>query len=92
MQVRILRPTLSASQSGDGSGKWVMEFIEPNKGKYREQVMGWYASNCTLNQVKMEFNTEEEAINFADKKNYDYEVVKPKERKFIKKSYAANFK
>ena len=31
------------------------------------------------------------AIEFAKKKNYDFEVIEPKKPKLIKKTYASNF-
>ena len=33
----------------------------------------------------------DQAINYAKKKKIDYEVIKPKKRKIVKKSYADNF-
>ena len=43
------------------------------------------------NEVKMSFNTVEEAVIFAEKKGYQYEVIQTKEAKVPKKSYANNF-
>ena len=41
--------------------------------------------------VKLEFSTKELAINYAKKKKIDFEVIEPKKRKTVKKSYADNF-
>ena len=43
------------------------------------------------NEIKLFFPTLEEAIIFAEKKHYSYEVVTPTEQKATKKSYASNF-
>ena len=39
----------------------------------------------------IEFITKEDAINYAKKKKIDYEIIEPKKRKIVKKSYADNF-
>jgi seryl-tRNA synthetase len=43
------------------------------------------------NEIKIKFPTLEKAIEFARKKNYDFEVIEPKKPKLIKKTYASNF-
>jgi hypothetical protein len=42
-------------------------------------------------ELRLEFSTKELAINYAKKKKIDYEIIEPKKRKTIKKSYADNF-
>ena len=54
-------------------------------------LMGWESSSDTLTELKMEFTTKELAINYAKKMKIEYEVIEPKKRKIIKKSYADNF-
>lgn len=92
MQVRIYKPTKSAMQSGDGNGLWLLEFVENPGSKFKEQLMGRTSSSDMAGEVKIKFPSLEEAVRFAEKKNYDFEVIKPKERLLIKKSYASNFK
>lgn len=91
MQVRIYIPTKSSTQSGDGANFWLMEFIEKRGGKFKENLMGRTSSNDMSNEVKIQFSTLVEAVEFAKKKNYDFEIINPKERKLIKKTYASNF-
>ena len=77
-------------QSGLGkTNKWVLEF--ETKDPLKNPLMGWESSTDTLGELKLEFSTKELAINYAKKKKIDYEVVEPKKRKLIKKSYADNF-
>ena len=42
-------------------------------------------------EIKLEFSTKELAISYAKKKKIDYEIIEPKKRKTVKKSYADNF-
>ena len=44
-----------------------------------------------MSEVKLEFTTKEQAINYAKKNNILYNIIEPKRRKLIKKSYADNF-
>ena len=53
--------------------------------------MGWESSSDTLNELRLEFSTKELAINYAKKMKIDYEIIEPKKRKTVKKSYADNF-
>jgi len=86
----IYSPNKSAMQSGlNKTGKWVIEFETQNPTK--NPLMGWESSSDTLSELKLEFSTMELAINYAKKKKIDFELIKPKKRKTIKKSYADNF-
>ena len=53
--------------------------------------MGWSSSPDTRRQVKLRFDSEAEAIEYAKQKGYTYTVVKRNERKVQPKSYADNF-
>ena len=53
--------------------------------------MGWESSSDTLGELKLEFSSKENAINYAKKKKIDFEIIEPKKRKTIKKSYSDNF-
>ena len=89
-KAKIYIPNKSAMQSGLGkSNKWVLEF--ETKNPTRNPLMGWESSNDTYTELKLEFSTKELAINYAKKKKIDYELIEPKKRKIVKKSYADNF-
>ena len=89
-KAKIYIPTKSAMQSGFGkSEKWLLEFKTKDPGK--NPLMGWESSSDTLTELKLEFSTKELAINYAKKKKIDFEVIEPKKRKALKKSYADNF-
>ena len=76
-------------QSGLGkTNKWILEF--ETKDPTKNPLMGWESSSDTLSELKLEFSTKESAINYAKKKKIDYELIEPKKRKTVKKSYADN--
>ena len=77
-------------QSGLGkTDKWILEF-ETKDGSINP-LMGWESSNDTLSELKLEFSSKELAINYAKKMKINYEIIVPKKRKIVKKSYADNF-
>ena len=77
-------------QSGLGkTDKWILEY-ETNDPTLNP-LMGWESSNDTLGELKLEFSSKENALNYAKKMKIDYEVIEPKKRKTVKKSYADNF-
>ena len=77
-------------QSGLGkSDKWILEY--ETKDPTNNPLMGWESSSDTYTELKLEFSTKELAINYANKKKIDFEIIEPKKRKTVKKSYADNF-
>ena len=77
-------------QSGSrNTKKWLIEFDTKDKGI--NPLMGWESSKDTMSEVKLEFETKEQAIRFANKNNLDYYLIEPQKRKFVKKSYSDNF-
>ena len=77
-------------QSGLGkTNKWILEFI--TKAPTKNPLMGWESSSDTLTELKLEFSTKELAINYAKSKKIQYEIIEPRKRKIVKKSYAENF-
>lgn len=92
-QVRIYRPAKTAMQSGRAnSRRWIVEF-EPTDRKEPDPLMGWNGSRDTLAQVRMRFDTKEEAVAFAEREGLAYELVDEKPAKPVKpKSYADNFR
>ena len=86
----IYKPSKSVMQSGDKKyNKWSLEFITENPGI--NPLMGWESSTDTYDELKLEFNNKEMAIDYAKKNNINYEIVEPNIKKKVKKSYADNF-
>lgn len=91
MQVRIFRSPKTAMQSGRANTKrWVLEY-EPQCGREVEPLMGWVSSRDTRQQVRLFFESEAEAVAYAERNNYMYTVERPRERSIRPKAYADNF-
>ena len=89
-KAKIYIPSKSAMQSGKGKNdKWLLEFN--NNRTENDHLMNWISSNDTQSQVKIFFNTKDEAITYAKKNNIKFDIIEPKKRKLIIKSYADNF-
>ena len=77
-------------QSGTGkTDKWILEY--ETKNPTSNPLMGWESSSDTNTELKLEFSSKELAINYAKKNKINYEIIDPKKRKTVKKSYADNF-
>ncbi len=77
-------------QSGLRNTKsWLLEFDTLDTGI--NPLMGWETSKDTMSEVKIEFESKEQAVNFAKKNNINFYIVEPQKRKIIKKTYASNF-
>ena len=56
-------------QSGNRNTKnWLLEFDTLNTGI--DPLMGWETSKDTMSEVKLEFSTKEQAINYAKKNKH----------------------
>ena len=86
----IYKPSKTAMQSGTNNSKnWIIEFNTRKPGI--NPLMGWESSSDTYTELKLEFSSKELAINYAKKKKIDFEIIEPRKRKTVKKSYADNF-
>ncbi len=92
-QVRIYRPAKNAMQSGRGNSRqWIVEF-EPQDRKEPDPLMGWNGSRDTLAQVKLRFDSKDEAVAYAEREGLTYSLVDELPAKAVKpKSYADNFR
>ena len=89
-KAKIYKPSKSAMQSGNkNSHKWVLEFLTNDTGI--NPLMGWESSTDTLSEIKLEFSDMSLASEYAKKNRINYEIIEPKERKIVKKSYSDNF-
>ena len=89
-KAKIYIPAKTAMQSGRGKlKKWVLEFI--TKDTSINPLMGWESSTDTLEEVILRFSSKEKAIEYAVSNNITYNVIEPKKKEFVIKSYADNF-
>ena len=86
----IYIPNKNPMQSGLAkNNNWVLEF--KTKDPTKNPLMGWESSSDTYSELKLEFSSKELAINYAKKKKIEFELIEPRKRKTVKKSYADNF-
>ena len=91
MTVKIYKPSKTAMQSGQGkTKKWLAEYISDIDIE-KDSLMGWNSSSDTNSQIKIFFETKEQAILWAKKNNYQYFVEEPKFKNIKPKSYSSNF-
>ncbi|WP_374764653.1 ETC complex I subunit [Yunchengibacter salinarum] len=92
MKARIYRPAKTAMQSGTANTrKWVLEY-EPEEPKRLDPLMGWTGSGDMRRQIKLKFDTRDEAIQYAKRYDIPHEVLPEHRRRTIIKAYADNFK
>jgi ETC complex I subunit conserved region len=93
MPVRIYKPARNAMQSGKGkSDQWILEH-EAAAPRTVDPLMGWTSSNDMRQQVKLSFETKEEAIAYAEREGLAYTVMpEAPAGRLVKKSYSDNFK
>lgn len=92
MKARIFRQPKNAMQSGAaGTHDWVLEF-EPSEPRRADPLMGWIGGADTQSQVRLTFDSRDEAVAYADRQGLSYDIELPRERTFRPKAYADNFK
>ena len=91
-RARIYRQPKTAMQSGrSGTDTWVLDF-EPAEARRADPLMGWSGSADTQTQVRLRFDSREEAVAFAEKRGLAYEVELARPVRFRPKAYADNFR
>ena len=91
-RARIFRRRQSATQSGRAnSADWVLEW-EKAERKLADPIMGWWGSGDTRTQLRLQFDSQEEAEAYAKRQGLAYEVEINVPRVQKPKSYADNFK
>ena len=91
MLARIFVPAKTAMQSGRANTKeWVLEF-EPASARRSDPLMGWTVSTDMNGQVRLMFDTREEAVAYAQRHGIAFEVLAPHQHQRKPKAYADNF-
>jgi len=91
MLARIFRPAKTAMQSGKAKTQlWTLEFA-PAQARVSDPLMGWTQTGDMNGQVRLSFDTREEAVAYATKHGIPFEVLPEKTPKKIIKAYADNF-
>ena len=91
MTARIYKPARIAMQSGQARTKeWVLDY-EPESPREIEPLMGWTASGDMRQQVRLSFDTPEEAVAYCERHDIAYQLLNPKPAARRRISYADNF-
>jgi hypothetical protein len=91
MAARIYKPARTAMQSGSARTKeWALDF-EPEAARQIEPLMGWTASGDMRQQVRLSFDTMEEAVAYCERHGISYRLHKPTPKAPRVISYADNF-
>ncbi|MFK4823885.1 ETC complex I subunit [Paenochrobactrum sp. BZR 588] len=92
MVARIYRPAKTAMQSGKAKSEtWFLEY-EPQAPRIVEPLMGYTSGRDMLSQVRLKFETKEEAIAYATRNGIAYRLFEPNEAKRRAVSYSDNFR
>ncbi|MCY7397416.1 MAG: ETC complex I subunit [Sphingomonas bacterium] len=89
---RIIEKQRSTTQSGKAQdGRWSLEF-EREQPLRPDPLTGWAGSGDTKTQVRLSFDTKDEAVAYATKKGFDIHVVASAPVALKLQAYADNFK
>ena len=93
MRARIFRQPKTAMQSGRaGTENWTLEFAS-SLPEVNDPLMGWWGRGDTRDQVRLRFDTQAEAVAYAEKNGISYDLeIPPVEAKRKPKVYADNFR
>ncbi|NHM20748.1 ETC complex I subunit [Tritonibacter mobilis] len=81
MRARIYRPARNAMTSGMAkTRKWVLEYA-PASAREVDPLMGWTSSSDTQSQVRLKFDSKEEALEYAEDHGIEVDVQDSKTRK-----------
>ena len=89
---RIVETQRNTTQSGKArDGRWTLEF-EREQALRPDPLTGWAGSGDTRTQIRLGFDTCDEAVAYATKKGFDIHLVPAPPVKLKLQAYADNFK
>ncbi|XP_023694307.1 NADH dehydrogenase [ubiquinone] iron-sulfur protein 4, mitochondrial [Paramormyrops kingsleyae] len=89
-RVLISVPARTAMQSGvNNTRKWKLAF--DTRERWENPLMGWASTADPLSNMVLTFSTKEDAVAFAEKNGWSYEVMDKRSPTPKSKSYGANF-
>jgi NADH dehydrogenase len=93
MTARIFLPARSAMTSGQGNARrWILEYA-PEQPRGIDPLMGWTSSADMRSQIRLRFDTREEAVDYAERNAIPYVVEEPRRRapNLRPRGYGGNF-
>jgi hypothetical protein len=92
MVARIFRPAKTATQSGRAkAGRWTLVF-DAEEPRSLEPLMGYTSAADMRQQIRLTFDTREEAVAYATRHGLAFEVEGEHERTRQAIAYADNFR
>ena len=92
MSAMIYRPAKNAMQSGKAKTHlWVLEFHQ-EAPRSIDPVLGYTSSSDMRQQVRLMFESQEQAEAYAKREGIEYRVIAPKEVARQMLSYTDNFR
>lgn len=89
---RIIEEQRRTTQSGRArDGRWTLEF-EREQAQRADPLTGWSGSGDTRTQVRLSFDTKEEALAYATRKGFDVHLVPAPPVTLKLQAYADNFR
>ncbi len=91
MTARIYKPARTAMQSGTANTKeWLLDY-EPEQPRTVEPLMGWTSSGDMKQEVRLYFDTKDEAVAYCEREGIPYRVFEAEPPQRPRISYADNF-
>jgi len=91
MTARIYKPARTAMQSGTAKTKeWALDF-DLEQPRMVEPLMGWTSSGDMKQELRLRFDTKEEAIAYCERHGIAYEVFESSPQKRQRIAYSDNF-
>ena len=92
MVARIYSPAKNAMQSGHAkTGYWILQY-EPEQAKMIDPLMGYTSSADMKSQLRVQFDTLEEAVAYAKAEGIAYRIEPAHKPNRANVSYSDNFK
>jgi hypothetical protein len=89
---RILEEQRKTTQSGKAkAGHWLLEF-ERTEPQRPDPLTGWAGSGDTKTQVRLRFESKEEALAYAEREGFETHVVPAPPVALKIQAYADNFR
>ncbi|WIY54089.1 ETC complex I subunit [Devosia sp. YIM 151766] len=92
MNARIYRPAPNAMQSGRGKSKSWLLVYEPAIPRSIDPLMGYTSSSDMAQQIKLSFESQEEAEAYAQRNGIPYSVQPAHDPTPKRVSYPDNFR
>lgn len=90
-RVYIYQPARNAMQSGLlHTSSWRLDF-DNEQSRWENPLMGWTSSRDAMQGVSLNFDSEADAVRFAERQGWQYAVRSGEETHWRQKSYSGNF-